>query len=233
MTFRLNRTALVTVAWAAVLFLSSAAAIGLLAVRVERTGSWQWSFLVFNLALSWIPLAFASVVALLIRLRASKWTIVAPALAWLVFLPNSPYIWTDLIHLSNHRREFFVTDFVLISSFALAGLLAGYASLYLTQDAIERSFGRAAGWLLVAGALPLTSVGIYIGRVLRWNSWQSFEKADELLSLAAARAAHPLDSPRPVAACLLMTLCLAAGYAVAFALTRVALTYPARRTSPR
>lgn len=229
----MNRELVVAIAWAAVLAVSSGAALGLLALRVERTGSWQWSFLVVNLVLSWVPLGFAVLVFLLARIKAPRWTLFAPAAAWLAFMPNAPYIWTDLMHLSGHDRPMFVTDFVLISTFAVAGLLAGYASLYLIHSSIERTFGRLAGWLLVAGVLPLVSVGIYIGRVLRWNSWETLERLDDLAALVAMRTADPLGNPFLVAACVLMTLCLAIGYAVVFALTRVALNYSAgsRRTA--
>jgi uncharacterized membrane protein len=55
--------------------------------------------------------------------------------------------------------------------FAFTGLLLGMVSLFLMQEIIRREFGRWAGWgfvLLVAG---LSSAGIYMGRFLRWNSW--------------------------------------------------------------
>lgn len=231
---RMNREIVVAVAWAAVLVLSSSAALGLLALRVERTGSWQWSFLVVNLALSWIPFCFAIVVFLLARFHAPKWCLLAPAAAWLAFMPNAPYIWTDLMHLSGHDRPMFVTDLILISTFAMAGLLAGYASLYLIHASFERTFGRVAGWLLVVGVLPLVSVGIYLGRVFRWNSWEAMDRVDDLVALAAMRIADPLGNPFLIAACLLMTVCLAIGYAIVFALTRVALNHSnaSRRTTP-
>ena len=86
-----------------------------------------------------------------------------PAVAWLALLPNAPYLWTDLIHLSDHGRRLFVTDFVVICSFATAGLLAGYASLYLVHSVFQRAFGAVAGWVLVAAVLPLVSFGCISG----------------------------------------------------------------------
>jgi uncharacterized membrane protein len=218
--FAKNPGLVVASAWALALVTTSGAACSLLALRVVRTGEWRWSFLVFNLALAWAPLLFAAGVVAVERARMPRWALVVPAAGWLIFLPNSPYLWTDLIHLAGHERRLFVTDFLVITSFAVAGLVAGYASLYLVHSTFERAFGRIAGWLLVAAVLPLVSLGIYIGRVLRWNSWEAATRLDDFVSLAVWRLGDPLGSPALIAACILMTVCLAAGYLVAWCLTR-------------
>ena len=218
-----NRETAVVIAWAVAVVASAASAVGLLALRIERTDSWQWSFLLINLALSWIPLAFAALVYLPARLGAPRWALIPSSAAWLAFIPNAPYMWTDLVHLAGHPRPLFVTDLLLISSFAAAGLLAGYASLYLVHAAIERSFGSLAGWLVITCVLPLVSLGVYIGRVLRWNSWDSLARLDDFLRLAKMRVSDPFGNPMLLAACVLMTVCLAVGYGIVFALTRLAL----------
>ncbi len=62
-------------------------------------------------------------------------------------------------------------DVILLTTFAWTGLMLGFISLYLMQSVVRRAAGRTAGWLLVLAVLPLASFGIYVGRVLRWNSW--------------------------------------------------------------
>ena len=215
--------ALVAAAWTVALVGTSAAAISLLALRVVRTGELRWTFLVVNLALAWTPVVFALAVAGLARARAPRWVLLLPMAAWLAFLPNAPYLWTDLIHLAGHERRLFVTDFIVVTSFAVAGLTAGYASLCLVHFTFERAFGRTAGWLLALGVLPLVSLGIYIGRALRWNSWEALYRVDDFARLTALRLSDPLGSPLLIAACLLMTFCLAVGYLVAWSLTRYLL----------
>ena len=58
---------------------------------------------------------------------------------------------------------------------------------------------------MVAAVLPLTSLGVYIGRVLRWNSWEAVARLDDFAGLAAGRLSDPLGSPALIAACVLMT----------------------------
>ena len=60
---------------------------------------------------------------------------------------------------------------MLIALFAVTGLVLGFLSLYLMQSLVAARRGRVAGWVFVAMAAGLGSLGIYIGRFLRWNSW--------------------------------------------------------------
>jgi uncharacterized membrane protein len=101
--------------------------------------------------------------------------------AWIVFYPNAPYIITDFIHLSGVRYysatmgynvSFIVWyDFIMFSLFILTGFLLGFVSLYIMQRLIQDRFSRWLGWLFSAGTLFLSSFGIYLGRFIRWNSW--------------------------------------------------------------
>ena len=216
-----RRTVWAFALWSVALVGSSGFAVGLLALRVHRTGSLQWSFMVTNLALAWAPLAFALLVWLAARARTSRLLLLPPALLWLLFLPNAPYLWTDLVHLAGHPNALFVNDLVLLGSFAVAGLLAGFASLYLVQSAFERRFGATCGWMVVLASLPLAAVGVYIGRVWRWNSWEAPNRLGQLLELIRMRLTDPLGNPFFIEVCLLMTAALAAGYLVCFALTRL------------
>jgi uncharacterized membrane protein len=58
--------------------------------------------------------------------------------------------------------------------FAFTGLLLGMVSLFLMQEIVRREFGRWVGWGFVAMVAALSSAGIYVGRFLRWNSWDIF-----------------------------------------------------------
>ena len=86
------------------------------------------------------------------------------AALWIVFYPNAPYIFTDLIHLTKGFYPYFWVDLSLILLCALTGLVLGFVSLYLMQSVVERMLGRAASWLFVAAVAGLTGFGIYLGR---------------------------------------------------------------------
>ncbi|HKI68711.1 MAG TPA: DUF1361 domain-containing protein, partial [Verrucomicrobiae bacterium] len=91
--------------------------------------------------------------------------------AWLLFFPNAPYIFTDLIHLTSRFYRYFWVDLTLILLCAFTGLILGFVSLYLMQSVVTRMFGRMASWFFVAVVAGLSGCGIYLGRFLRFNSW--------------------------------------------------------------
>ena len=74
--------------------------LGLIAVRVLRTGSPHFLFLTWNLFLACVPLASSRALTAARRRGASPWTQGVLLGVWLLFLPNAPYIVTDLVHLS-------------------------------------------------------------------------------------------------------------------------------------
>jgi uncharacterized membrane protein len=75
---------------------------------------------------------------------------------------------TDFIHLGDRHR---LVDSLILASFAFTALALGFASLLLVQIVVTRKAGAAIGWLVALGALFLASFGVYLGRVLRFNSW--------------------------------------------------------------
>jgi len=132
-----------------------------------------FSFLVWNLFLAWIPLGIAYT-AWVFSLQRRYLYIVIPvaAILWLVFFPNAPYIITDLQHLADPGIIVPAWyDAMLLMWFSLTGLLLGIVSLYLMQDIIHREFGRFAGWVLVLVVSALSGAGVYVGRFLRFNTW--------------------------------------------------------------
>jgi uncharacterized membrane protein len=142
-------------------------------VRLEHTGILRYRFLLWNLFLAWIPFVISYLTYTMTLKR--KWIyIVIPIAAffWLIFFPNAPYILTDFQHLANRWKDIPVWyDVMMLIWFAFTGLLLGMVSLFLMQEIIRREFGRWVGWAFVAGVTVLSSVGVYMGRFLRWNSW--------------------------------------------------------------
>ena len=142
-------------------------------VRSEVSGTVHYAFLIWNLFLAWIPFIIAYFTYTVSINR--KWIyVVIPVAAffWLIFFPNAPYILTDFQHLAGEWRGVPVWyDVMLLIWFAFTGLLLGMVSLFLMQEIIRREFGRWVGWAFVALVTGLSSAGIYMGRFLRWNSW--------------------------------------------------------------
>lgn len=161
-----------TLAPMAALAFGSAISVGLVFARmVFGGGSWH-AFLIWNLFLAWLPLLFALLANDEYRGGAPRrWALLSLGIAWLLFFPNAPYICTDLTHLKFWFNNHFWIELALILLFALTGLLVGFLSLYLMQSIVRDAYGRVAGWLFVLGTTGLSSFGVYLGRFLRFNSW--------------------------------------------------------------
>ena len=162
-------------------------------VRAEYTGSGRYGFLIWNLFLAWIPFLI-SYFAYTLTLRRWWIYIVVPltALLWLIFFPNAPYMLTDFQHLATTAADLPVWyDVMMLIWFAFTGLLLGMVSLFLMQEIIRREFGRWAGWAFVALVTALSSAGVYMGRFLRWNSWDILRDPTGIALYSFERAQNP------------------------------------------
>lgn len=173
---------------------SSALAVGLLVGR-HLLGPGGYSFLVWNLFLAWLPYLAAIGAAWQAGRGRLGLALAAPSLAiWLLFLPNAPYLLTDLAHLL--RMDFVLWyDLGTLAAFAWAGGLLGVASLRIVAGLARARLGALAGWAVVLGAAALSGLGVYVGRFLRWNSWDVLLRpralAADMLGLLGDFAAYP------------------------------------------
>jgi uncharacterized membrane protein len=212
-------------------------ASGVNVVLVLARMIWAWNlgcgFLIWNLFLAWLPLAF-SLLACEEYERATKrnWRFWGLAGGWLVFFPNAPYIFTDLFHLRNnplfHSGVYFWVDMVLILSSALTGLVLGFLSLYLMQSVVTRRFGRLASWGFILVVALLGSFGICLGRFLRFNSWDVLVRPVELGRGIGAWVISPLAHPATLAFPLLFATFLFIAYLMLYALTHLQQAQPLR-----
>jgi len=205
-----------------VLFLSSALSVMLFIYRTHLSGHVTYQFLVWNLFLAWIPLGFALLMWKVDHARQRS----LPALAilfccWLLFFPNAPYIITDLQHVDSRWPIPIWYDLALVFFFAWNGLILGFISLWIVQGIVAAQFGRVAGWALAILALLAGSFGIYLGRFLRFNSWDIITEPEHLLRNILTRIANPLEHPPTVSMTLVYALVLIMAYLTLTLLTGV------------
>ena len=193
---------------------------GLVAFRLAYSHSFEDVSYLWNLFLAWIPFALALLIYDGHRRGARLVQLLALGLLWLLFFPNAPYIVTDFKYLADMTGKTFLFEGLLIGTAALTGLLLGFMSLYLIQAMVRRAAGARYAWLFVFVALGLSSVGVYLGRVLRWNSWDVFVRPGSLLGELAGALVDPLAHPRPIAITILFTSFLLASYAIFYSLAR-------------
>jgi uncharacterized membrane protein len=187
----------------------------MLAFRVIYTGTGDHIGIAWNLVLAWVPF----VLALVIYARAPvapKRQLVALGALWLLFFPNAPYIVTDLRHIGVGSGIPILYDVLLLSAAAWTGLLLGLTSLFLIHAVARRLLGGSNAWALVVGVLAVSSFGIYLGRIQRWNSWDVFVRPGALLGQLGA-GLHA----RPIGLTVLLTSFLLASYLVFYSFARL------------
>jgi uncharacterized membrane protein len=205
--------------------------VALYATRVAYSHERTYGFLLFNLLLAALPLFFAGwarheqdgLARAPTSGRRIRW--IAALVLWLFFLPNAPYLVSDFVHLRMRSGVPLWYDIVLLSSFAFAGMVYGVVALSIVHDMVRERVGALVGWLFVGAVAGLAGIGIWIGRFLRWNSWDLFIRPHEVLADAASELAHPLRHPTPWGVTLVFAALLFATYA-SFRLARNARVHP-------
>jgi uncharacterized membrane protein len=174
------------------LFASLAFTIFMLFIRLVLTDSIFGLFLVWNLFLAGLPLFLA---LWLREVRGEKgnplWQMTL-FIAWLLFFSNAMYIVTDLFHLKMRLPVPLWFDMILLFSAAWNGLLLGFKSLSIVQGIFSDMFNKTVGVLLAIGFMFLAGYGIYLGRYIRWNSWDVVSNPLGLASDIAGHLLHPL-----------------------------------------
>jgi uncharacterized membrane protein len=184
----------------------------LLLFRFARSGSLDLGFLAWNLFLAAVPALAAWFFARAMGKNSSTIEKAGWFVVWIVFLPNAPYIITDFVHLTPRPGIPFWYDIALLVSCAGTGLLLGYTSIADVQFVIARRFSPLAGWILVAAAVLLSGFGIYLGRFLRWNSWDTLTNPRQLSVDITDRLINPLSNPQTFGVTIVYGVGLFLGY---------------------
>ncbi|MEJ6786240.1 MAG: DUF1361 domain-containing protein [Bacteroidia bacterium] len=207
---RLNETLL--------LFAFSTLCLVLSVIRVFASATPTFLFLNWNLFLAFIPWALSSLLIIYPKLQEKKLAVITLLGTWLLFFPNAPYILTDLFHLKHVVSMPMWFDLLLILSFAWVGLLFGFMSLWDIEKILKQYLikSRLKGLLRYRFSIPLFSsvllfigsFGIYLGRYLRWNSWDIIAEPFALIYDIGDRFVNPFEHPRTWGVTLLMGLFL-------------------------
>ncbi len=181
---------------------------GLSLLRVELSGTRHFLFLNWNLFLAFVPWILTVILTLSSKLQQSKLAVFGMLGVWLLFFPNASYILTDLFHLSHHSSMPIWFDLVLILSFAWTGLLYGFLSLWYLEELMEQFLSKRWITLISVFLMFVSSFGIYIGRYLRWNSWDLLHHPARIMGDVGDRIINPVDHPRTWGVTIFMGLFL-------------------------
>ena len=166
--------------------------IGLYLYGVGYEHTLAYSYLLFNLCLSWIPLLLTFWLLKLLRTELwSSWLALLASFLWLLFLPNSFYMVSDFIHLQDVPVGYVLYDAVMFSAFIVTSLVLGFASVYLVHRQLIKRFATQTAALWIGLILLLCSFAIYLGRDLRWNSWDVLTNPAGFIFDLSDRLVHP------------------------------------------
>ncbi|MEM6892052.1 MAG: DUF1361 domain-containing protein [Bacteroidota bacterium] len=155
------------------LWLFTGLALLLILIRFAVTGSYFYGFLMWNLFLAYLPYVLSQTMVLNPYRKTSKLFQFGIWGLWLLLLPNAPYLITDLVHLHNSASNWMWFDLFLVFVFSVHGLLLFVLSLgdfyHMAAD------GPSNYWkfLPIPVICLLSGFGIYLGRFLRFNSWDA------------------------------------------------------------
>ena len=169
------------------------ACIAMVLARMLYAENIKLIFLIWNLFLAWIP--YHTSRKLLDLGNKNKLKFYGILTICILFLPNSIYLVTDLIHLKPRLGVPFWYDVVILFSFSVIGLI--YSTISFIQ--LERVLTKIIKlkWTLVSLFILalMSGYGVYMGRVLRWNSWDALVNPLSVLLDCVHKLLNPIAYP--------------------------------------
>jgi uncharacterized membrane protein len=148
-------------------------------LRVKITHEIYLLFLIWNLFLAFLPYFFSSK---LIETIPGTFRFYGLLFLWLLFLPNSFYLITDFVHLHYITHLQFGYDAILLSCFTIAGFYAGCVSMMQIHFLLELKYVKQKAQTIIISISYLSAFGVYLGRILRFNSWDIITNPIHLLT---------------------------------------------------
>lgn len=191
------------------IFLGVLFSVFMLGVRVIYSGQVTYLFLLWNLFLAAIPYFISK--RLSIKRGGKEFSIFEKFLAivWILFLPNAPYILTDLFHLNSMSGIPLWFDLILILFFAITGLLFWIISMIQMKNLMKYFLNKRIVYFLEVFLIFASGYGVYIGRYQRWNSWDLILHGGEILAESIQIIINPIINAEVFAMTFCFSLLLA------------------------
>jgi uncharacterized membrane protein len=152
-------------------------------LRVIVFGSHSFVWLFWNIFLAMIPFFISTTLLWLDKKeKLNKTIFIIGGIVWLIFIPNAPYLVTDFIHIGVVRSVPVLYDTFLLFGFAWAGLYLGLYSISHIEEIIRKRYSYITCEIIIPIIMLLIGFGVYLGRALRFNSWDVFTNHISLLN---------------------------------------------------
>ena len=163
----------------------------LLIVRIFLTGTDIYLFYPWNIFLGALPIFFSNK---LFKKHTFDFKAVILLSCWLLILPNAPYLVTDIFHFEERPPVPYWYDMLIVVTGAWNGMLMFIISLMQVEKYLSRIMQKR--WLnfSMVVLLFLSGYGIYLGRYLRYNSWDIITKPATIASNSFNQVLHPFHN---------------------------------------
>lgn len=160
-------------------------------LRIALFGNTSFVYMFWNIFLAFVPFFVSSLLLMYTNSdqpgRGGKDNILKPLfiigfIVWFVFLPNAPYVVTDFIHLGRIHGVPVMFDAFLLFAGASASLLMGFYSILHIEKILLLKFTKKITNIIILVIIFCASFGIYLGRYLRFNSWDLFVSHDSIIT---------------------------------------------------
>jgi len=163
----------------------------LLFVRIIYTQELTYGFYIWNTILALIPLTISRKIILK---KKWKWFTIIPLFIWLLFLPNAPYLITDIFHFEKRNPIPLWFDLMIVMSAAWNGLIICIISILQIESFVIKTVQiKWIATLLSPTCILLCGYGVFIGRFNRFNSWDVITKPHNIAYNFLLQLRHPFQ----------------------------------------
>ena len=144
-------------------------------LRIIIWGKFSYLYLLWNILLAFVPYLISLMLTYFHKEdKLNNFFLILGSFFWLLFIPNAPYLITDFIHLDEVKHAPLLYDAFLLFSSALVGLLFGLFSISHIENLMKNKFSEKTTRIIMLILFVIIGFGIYLGRFLRFNSWDFF-----------------------------------------------------------
>lgn len=172
------------------IFISMSFTVLMVALRFLYTNESEYLFYPWNLFLATMPLFFSRQLK---KHKKINLRVCMLLFCWLLFLPNAPYIITDIFHLEERPLIPYWFDLLIVISGAWNGIALCIMSLMQVERFLAKHIKQK--WRLPSTLLLITlcSYGIFLGRYKRYNSWNIITKPQDIIHTFISHIAEPAE----------------------------------------
>jgi uncharacterized membrane protein len=172
------------------IFISMTFTVVMVVLRYSYTNEKEYLFYPWNLFLATLPLMLSRQLK---RFKKFNLKVTILLFCWLLFLPNAPYIITDLFHFEERPLIPYWFDLLIVISGAWNGIALCITSLLQVERFLAKHIKPRWRFPSTIALITLCSYGIFLGRYKRYNSWNIITNPSDIAHTFISHIAEPRE----------------------------------------